>query len=530
MSFGRLEGASRIRRALTVSAFVAGFVTAGWLILSARPAQADLKLNPLFTPNMVLQRDRLIPVWGSADAGETVTVSLGKTQATATADAAGHWEALLLPQQATTGLTLTVTGKNTVVLPNVAVGDVWVCSGQSNMEFPVARSKGAAADIAAAKFPQIRLFTVARNAMGEPQTEVKGHWDVCTPETVKGFSAVGFFFGRELHQKLGIPIGLIHSSWGGTPAEAWTSRAALEASPDLSPIVTRWDKIVADFPAALEKYQKEALVKWQADADKAKAAGQPEPRKPAEPTSPYSANRAANLFNGMIAPLIPFGIKGVIWYQGESNTGNPEQYRTLFPTMIRDWRSRWGQDVFPFYWVQLANYQGVQKEPVEPGGWPMLREAQTRTLPLPQTGMALAIDLADADNPGDIHPKNKQDVGKRLALVALAKTYGGTNPYSGPVFDTMEVTGGKARLTFKMTDGGLKARGEKLTGFAISGADGVWKWADASIDGSSVVLSSTEVAVPVAVRYDWANNPIGNLYNGAGLPAVPFRTDVDSPR
>ena len=491
-------------------------------------ARADVKLPAIFSDNMVLQRDKSVAVWGTADAREAVTVKLGENNiARAVADEGGKWSVNLAPQATATGLQLSVTGKNAIVFQNVALGDVWIASGQSNMEWPLSLTTNADAEIAAANFPAIRLFTVTKNAIPTPQSDLKGKWEACTPASAKEFSAVAYFFGRELHQKLDVPIGLIDSTWGGTPAESWTSREALENTPLLQPILANNDRGLSEYPAQLEKYQKETLPAWEAAVALAKTEGKPAPNRPGAPAGPNNPYRATTLYNGMIAPLIPFGIRGAIWYQGESNAGRAVEYRTLFPTMISDWRARFGQGDFPFYWVQLANFQAPQKNPVEPNGWPMLREAQDLTLRLPRTGTALAIDLADKDNPGDIHPRNKKDVGQRLALVALNREYNRKTVDSGPVFDGLSVAGNKARISFQNA-AEMKANGEKLLGFAISGADGVWKWADATIEGEQIVLSNPEVLAPVAVRYNWAINPIGNLYNGAGLPARPFRTDVDA--
>jgi sialate O-acetylesterase len=430
-----------------------------------------------------------------------------------------------------------VTGKNALVLNNVALGEVWLCSGQSNMVFIMSRLKNADAEVNAVNNSDLRFFTVAPTSKLEPQTEVPGRWEISNPTAAKNFSSVAYYFGRDLQQKLGVPVGLINSAWGGTVAEAWTSREALEAVPELKSIVAETERRKASYPAEVEKYNNEYLPEWQAQADAAKAEGKPIPAKRGPSIPPTDKNRSSNLFNGMIAPVIPYGIKGVIWYQGESNSSRATQYRTLFPTLIRDWRSRFEQGDFPFYWVQLANYRAVQSQPVEmvnasgignKEDWPMLREAQALTLSLPNTGMATAIDLADADNPGDIHPHNKQDVGKRLAMIALAKDYGQKQAFEGPTFVSMSLEGGKARLKFKATEGGLKVRGEKLTGFAIKGEGSDWKWADAIIEGDSVVVWNAEVTVPVAVRYSWATNPIGNLVNGVALPALPFRTDTAS--
>ncbi|RYG68051.1 sialate O-acetylesterase [bacterium] len=501
-------------------------------------AQADVKLPSLFSSNMVLQRDKAVPVWGTADPGESVTVKLGTSAPVqTTADANGKWKVMLVAQPVARAVTMSVTGKNALVLDNVAVGEVWVCSGQSNMGFSMGRLRNPEQELQAATNPDLHLFNAVRTAELTPQDDIKGSWATSDPQSAKDFSAVAFFFGNELQRKLGVPVGLIHSSWGGTPAEAWTSREALAAVPELKQRLDESDQRKANYPAALEKYEKETLPAWQTAVDEAKAAGKAAPGKPGAPVKPTDQNHATNLFNGMIAPLIPYGIKGAIWYQGESNSPRPIQYRTLFPTLIRDWRSRFGQGDFPFYWVQLANYQAVQTQPAEPrgsntpggrNGWPLLREAQALTLSLPNTGMATAIDLADADNPGDIHPHNKQEVGKRLALVALGKDYGQQQPFEGPMFVSMSLEGAKARLKFKGISGGLKSRGEKLQGFAVKSEGGEWAWADATIEGDTVVVSSAGGTVPVAVRYAWASNPIGNLANGAGLPAIPFRTDTTS--
>jgi len=500
-------------------------------------ARADVRPAPLFTDNLVLQRSRPIPIWGIADPGEQVTVTLGDSTASMVADSDGKWMVTLPARKAGTGLSLTMTGKNKIILNNIAVGEVWVCSGQSNMEWPVEKARNADADIAGATTPDIRLLTVNKTTSMEPRRDARvlgGSWEVCSPTTVRQFSAVGYFFGRELHRTLGVPIGLIDSSWGGTPAEAWTSRPALEASPVLRPLLPEWEARIAAYPAAQSVYDSKTLPEWELAVEKAKAENKPLPRKPTPPDSPNSPNRPALLYNGMIAPLMPYAIKGVIWYQGESNTDPSEraiQYRTLFPAMIQDWRKNWKQGDFPFLFVQLANWLPVQTKPVEYDAWAMLREAQANTLSLPRTGMATAIDLADEDHPNDIHPKNKQDVGLRLALVALATEYGKKVTYSGPVFERIEIKKNQARLRFRYTDGGLKTRNaEPLRGFAIAGADGIWKWADAVIEGNTVTLSSAEVPAPTAVRYDWARNPIGNLTNGVGLPAFPFRTDIQSVR
>lgn len=457
---------------------------AGYCLLAGPHVAAEVWVPSVIGDNMVLQQGVKVPVWGKATPEEGVAVTLAEQSASAVADEAGQWTVQLGPFEAGGPHKMTITGKNTLTFSNILVGEVWVCSGQSNMQWAVAVSKDAEQEIAAADYPSIRLFQAERNPADQPRDNVNGRWVACSPETVPGFSAVGYFFGRQLHRELEVPIGLINSSWGGTAAEWWTSRPALETDPELRPILER--------------------------ADKAEAQGSAEAHR-----------RPGALYNGMIAPLIPFAIRGVIWYQGESNAGRGYQYRKLFPIMIRDWRTNWGQGDFPFLFVQLGNYQQTPEQPGE-SAWAELREAQLMTLSLPNTGMATTIDIGEAD---DIHPKNKQDVGKRLALAALNIAYDRDVVYSGPIYESMEIEEDTIRLHFKHVGGGLVAKGGDLKGFAIAGADRKFVWADAEIDGDTVVVRSDQVKEPVAVRYAWADNPECNLYNEAGLPASPFRTD-----
>ncbi len=494
------------------------------LVLSATgliPCSADVKTPAVFSDHMVLQAGRLVPVWGKADPGETVTVSIAGTTVKTKADENGRWKVSVGPLKAPGPYELTVRGKNTLKFTDVLAGEVWVCSGQSNMQWPVARAMNAQAEIAKAHFPNIRLFTVKRAVAQKPLEDTEGMWVRCTPETVAGFSAVGYFFGRELHKALGVPVGLIHSSWGGTPAEAWTSRETLEAFPEFTPILERWKRRVENYPKDLERYE-QAVARWKKAAARAKAAGKKPPRRPRKPTEPTRhPHWPSGLYNGMIAPIIPYGIAGVIWYQGESNASRAYQYRSLFSTMIHDWRQHWRQGDFPFLFVQLANFMAVEPQPTE-SAWAELREAQTMALALPRTGMAVAIDIGEAK---DIHPKNKQEVGRRLALAAQAIAYGRDITYSGPLYQWSSIEGNKVRLYFKHTDGGLVCKGKELKGFAVAGPDRRFVWAEAKIEGDTVVVWSKEVPEPAAVRYAWANNPVCNLYNKAGLPASPFRTD-----
>ncbi|MCX7598833.1 MAG: sialate O-acetylesterase [Armatimonadetes bacterium] len=469
---------------LCVAAWTAALTLAG-LMLSAASCSASVKLPALVGDNMVLQRDAKLRIWGTADPGEEIAVAFcGQEKATA-ADKRGRWHVTLGPFPAGGPFEMTITGRNTITLRNILVGEVWVCSGQSNMEWPVAASLNAEQEIAAANWPQIRLFTVHKAISTFALDDCMGAWVPCSPATIGGFSAVGYFFGRELHKALGVPVGLINSSWGGTVAEAWTPEFALRADPEF-----------------------QGILEWRA---KAIAEGK------------VDQNTPTVLYNAMIEPLTDFAVRGAIWYQGESNAGNPKGYRRLLPAMIAAWRQAWRDDRLAFLIVQLANFMAVQSTPVEEG-WAAIREVQWEIAEtVPYCGMASAIDIGQAD---DIHPRNKQDVGRRLALCALARVYGRNVEYSGPTFKSMTVRNGKAVLSFTHTTGGLVVRGEELKGFAIRGEGSDWVWAKARVEGDKVVLWADGVAKPSAVRYGWANNPIGNLYNGAGLPANPFRTDA----
>lgn len=642
---------------------IASFTIALALLAGPKADEGRPFLHQLFTDHVVLQRDQPIPVWGWTEPGQRIKVALGGQTVETTADARGKWMAKLGPYPAGGPHVLAVSGPKSVEIKDILVGDVWICSGQSNMEWPLAAADNPEKEIAAANYPRIRLFTVPKKIAIQPTSTVDAAWQVCTPETAAGFSAVGYFFGRELNRELNVPIGLINSSWGGTVAEAWVSAGALDAMPDFKDAVAQIRAEVADEGKPPVKFD-EAMMAWWKKNDPG-SNEQPSWADPkynatawmtmklpghwegmglpgfdglvwfrkeltlpeswagkeltlslgpiddrdttfvngvevghmndwnarriykvpagqfnagrnviavrvldtagnggfagvesdmkltiagdekAEPislagnwliqdstplgrlTSPpepldSNPNRVTVLYNGMIAPLKPFPIKGAIWYQGESNAGRAAQYRKLLPTMIRDWRTAFEVGDFPFTIVQLANFMAVNKEPVD-SAWAQLREAQfLTTKALPNVGIALAIDIGDA---ADIHPRNKQEVGRRLALNALA-AQGKEVEYSGPVFKGKEAKGNAITLTFDHLGGGLVAKGGiKLDGFAIAGEDGHYMWADAAIEGNTVVVSSPKVEKPVNVRYAWADNPVCNLYNKAGLPAVPFRTD-----
>ena len=498
-----------------------------FLVALANVATADVKLPSLFSDHMVLQRQTTIPVWGWADPGEKVSVALGDQQQTATADADGKWSVTLAACEGAGPLTLVAKGKNTVQVADILVGEVWLCSGQSNMAMSVASSASFPDEKAAADHPQIRMFTVNRATAETPQPQCKGSWQVCSPDTVGGFSAAAYFFGRELHQQLKVPVGLINSSWGGTPVQAWTCLAAQQALPELRPMLDSWDQQIKNYDpeAAKTRYEK-LLAAWKEQAQKAKQSGKEQPRRPQPPVDPReSPHRPASLYNGMIEPLAPFALRGAIWYQGESNAGGPTAnlYGLQLSTMIRTWRQRWGQGDFPFEWVQLPNFRAPQQAPVETSGWVIVQEQMRKTLCEPNTGMAITIDVGEAN---DIHPKNKQAVGKRLALWALGTTYGQELVYSGPLYKSMSAQDGKIAIKFEHAGKGLKAAGDKLKGFAIAGADRKFVFAEAQVAGpDTIVVSSGEIAQPAAVRYAWASNPDANLVNSAGLPASPFRTD-----
>jgi len=650
----------------TVGSRVAVWIAVASLcVCVARTAGQEQRplLHPLFTDNAVLQRDVPLRVWGWTAPGAAVKVGLAGKETTAKAKADGRWMATLgaLPAGGPHALTVSADGTEATA-GNILLGDVWICSGQSNMQWGMWGVDNSAEEIANAAYPRIRLFTVPNVTALEPKELVRSQWHECAPDTVRAFSAVGYFFGRHLHKELDVPIGLVNSSWGGTIAEAWVSGDALTANmpdfvqavadvranakairegtyefdkemaawwarndpgsaaepvwadpafaasdwqsmalpsnweqaglPDFDGLV--WFRKEIDLPAAwagkdavlhlgpiddrdttfVNGAQVGELNRWTdprnykipggvleagrniiavrvldtgggggfhgkpedmrietTGADPISLAGEWRYCKstPLAETTPApqrmdnSPNVASVLYNAMIAPLVPCAIKGAIWYQGESNAGRAEQYARLLPTLIRDWRARFEVGDFPFLVVQLANFMAVDTEPRN-DAWPQLREAQfLATRAVPNAELALAIDIGVAN---DIHPKNKQDVGLRLALAALGTTYAKDIEYSGPVYTTMKVEDGKVRVSFDHLGGGLVAKGEDgVKGFAIAGEDGAFVWADARIDGDTVLVWADGVEAPAAVRYAWSNNPVCNLYNKAGLPAVPFRTD-----
>ena len=443
-------------------------------------ARAEVKLPKIISDHMVLQKGMALPIWGWADPGEEVAVALGGKRAVVKADEKGKWAVKLgAPKVGGPYELVVATANSTITVKDILVGEVWVASGQSNMQWSVGASANPQQEIAAANYPKIRLFTVNRKVSDKPLDDCFGSWSECNPTSVRGFSAAAYFFGRYLHKELDVPVGMINTSWGGTICEAWTSHEGLLGEKDFEPILQRAAKF-----------------------------------------NPNNPNQASVLYNAMIHPLVPFGIRGAIWYQGESNAGRAAQYKKLFPAMIRDWRKVWDEGDFPFLFVQLAPYRYGGADPRNLAEtW----EAQLQTLSLPATGMAVTTDIG---NIRDIHPKNKQDVGKRLALWALANTYGKKDlVYSGPLYDSAKVEGDKIRVKLNHTGGGLVAKGGDLTHFTIAGEDEKFVDAKAVIDGNTVVVSSDQVKKPVAVRFGWTDTAEPNLFNKEGLPASPFRTD-----
>jgi sialate O-acetylesterase len=492
-------------------------------------AHADVRLSRLFSDHMVLQRDKPVPIWGWADAGEEITVEFAGQSVRASAGADGAWKATLQPLQASAEpRILTAKGKNAVQVADVLVGEVWICSGQSNMGMTVGGSLDADLEaLTAARLSQLRLLTLSTPGTQESIKEPDQDWKTCTPDNIKAFSAVGFFFGRQLHDTLGIPVGLINNSWGGSACEAWIRRDLLEKSDLYQPLLARWQQIEKDFDYEKVKADhRKAVEDWKKKVEEAKAQGKPAPAPPRGPQNQLTGQgRPANLYHGRLKPLLGMAMRGVVWYQGETNAGRAYQYREMFPLMIRNWRDDWNQGEFPFYWAQLADFKAETKEPGDEP-WAELREAQTMTLAkLPNTGQAVITDLGEAN---DIHPRRKMEVGRRLARLALAKDYGIKIECESPQFSAMEKKDGKVIVSFKNAgQGGLKALdvGE-IRGFAIAGEDRKWKWAQAKIAGpDKIEVSSPDVPAPVAVRYAWADNPVCNLFSRAGLPVTPFRTD-----
>ena len=501
----------------------------------AHATLAELQLAHLFSDGMVLQREQPVPVWGWADPGVEVTVTFGGQELTTTVGEDGKFMVYLKDMQASADpqVLKVLSGGEEIEVRNVLVGEVWLCSGQSNMQWPVKNAKDFGEEQPAAKYPNIRMFLVDLVTANEPQKDCTGSWNVCSPENVGEFSATAYFFGREIHKELGVPVGLIRSCWGGTRIEAWSPMESLKQFPAVMQYKEQQDKGAAAFDEAVEvkRFEKQ-MQQWKLQVQKAKSNGGKPPRRPKQKINPHqSQNYPANLYNAMIHPLVPYGIRGTIWYQGEANADTVDgavAYSGLLENMVTQWRKDWGID-FPFYAVQLPNFKSAVDAPVQDSGWAFIRESFLKfSREVANAGMAVGIDVGEADN---IHPKNKQPIGYRLARQALVKTYGKDGVPGGPVYRSMKKDGNKIIIQFDNVGSGLVEQGgNPLKTFAIAGADRKFVAAPAAIVDDTVIVSSEQVPDPVAVRYAWSNNPEGcNLFNKEGFPASPFRTDDWSP-
>lgn len=515
--------------------------TSGMLaaLVLASTAGAEWRIPRVFSDNMVLQRDQPTPVWGWADPSESVTVTMGGQSKTAKAGPDGQWQVRLEPMQAqSTPRTLAIAGTDAAhqsSFTNVLVGDVWLCSGQSNMEWGMGAIDNTKEVLPTVTNGLIRLLSVKAPQSGDAVTDVPNGWTACDTQTIASFSAVGYFFGRTLQQETGVPIGLINNAWGGTAIEKWIPAQSLAAFPELEQTRQDYDKRFTEFSSKLAK-SIDPVAQWVEKAREAAAKGERLPAPPDLPAHP-AIGGLSGIFNGRVAPLIPFGIKGAIWYQGESNGTDDDVYYHKMRALIGSWRQAWGQGDFPFYFVQLANFQAATQDAAGGNGWAKIRMAQLKSLQIPKTGMAVTIDIGAAN---DIHPRNKEDVGYRLALWALRNDYGRSDlTCSGPLYKGVTVEGDKLRVAFDFAANGLmvgaksghgpatEVKDGKLQRFAVAGTNAVWHWADTVIDGPTVLVSSTNVPAPVAVRYAYSMNPEGaNLYNREGLPASPFRSDT----
>ena len=495
---------------------------------------AGIKLASPFADHMVLQRDMKVPIWGTAEPGEKINVSFNNQKISAIADANGNWKANLAKLSAGGPFVLIAKGTSSVTLVDIYVGEVWLCSGQSNMDMTVAREDrywcgvvNEKEEVANANYPTIRVFDVDFTPNADPQKDVKGIWEIVSPTTVGHLSAAAYFFARDLQAKLKVPIGLITSAYGASTAEAWIGKEALKANLKLSYLLDTFQAKLTRYlsdTAAISKY-KVAREKYKVAVDQAKAEGKNPSRGPRNPDPVMDQHNPAVLWNGMVAGLVPYAIRGALWYQGESNGPTANIYRDIMATLIEDWRRQWHHGNFPFIFVQLANHEKRINDPIKNDAMVTVRDQQLQNLSIANTAMVVAIDNADPTDYGNIHPKNKQEIGKRLALAAEGLAYGEKIVYSGPLYDKMAIEGNKVRLHFKNVGTGLMAKGDSIAGFAIAGSDKKFVHADAIIDGNTIVVSAPGILSPAAVRYGWAKNPPVNLYNKEGLPTSPFKTD-----
>ena len=499
--------------------------------------QAEVKLPAIFCDHMVLQHNTAVPVWGTADPGEKVDVQIAKLSKTVITGKDGRWMIRLNKIVAGGPYALSVSGTNRIVINDVYAGEVWICSGQSNMDMTVAKEDrywcgvvNEEAEVANANYPLIRVFDIDYTPSAIPRMDVVGKWEIVSPTTIGHLSAVAYFFARDVQKKIKMPIGLITTAYGASTAEAWTREEALLEDAVCKPLVDSFKNKLARYQvdsSAKIKYRKDE-EKWKADAAVAKAEGKNIPRAPRNPDPERDQHNAAVLWNGMVKPMVPYAIRGALWYQGESNSPTASIYRHIMEILITDWRQQWNQGNFPFLYVQLANIgKTYDSIPAAGGSEAIKREAQFQNLSIPNTAMAVAIDNADPTDMNNVHPKNKQEIGRRLALAALATVYDEKIVYSGPQYEKMKVEGSNIRLYFKHTGSGLQAKDGVLKGFAMAGEDKKFVWATAIIEGNTVLISAVGITNPIAVRYGWGNNPPTSLYNKEGLPATPFRTDPE---
>lgn len=485
--------------------------------LSLLSLQAEVKVANIFGDKMVLQRNQHNPVWGTADAGEKISITIAGNVYSTIADQEGKWRVRLAPMKAGGPYTMTVEGKNKITLKDILVGEVWICTGQSNMQWSVENSNHAELELLSADYPEIRLISLPLVGNPEPQSEIQDtSWYACTPETLPKFSAPGYFFGRRLHQVLGVPVGLINASWGASSLATWIPREAIEQNYRHKEFLEDWDWRITQFTdQMLADYTREYKA-WE-------EAGKPGQKMRPPRDIRIAQNRPANGYNGVIHPVIGYGIRGSIWCQGEGNLGRGHQYSELFPILINSWRVRWQQGDFPFYWIQIASMKEPDKEP-GPSSWAELREGMSKTLSLPNTGEVVSMDVGEGN---DIHYRNKQEMGNRLARLALDKTYGYDIEGESPRNQSMEIKGDKIIITFKNIDKGLYSfDSNMIKGFALAGADRKFVWAKAEIiSKDKVEVSSEKIKNPVAVRYAWSDMPVCNLYDRNSLPVACFRTD-----
>jgi len=499
-----------------------------YLFLMGLPLGAHVTVPSLFTDHMVLQRQMKIPVWGTGDPGEKIAVTLNGQSAEATADSTGNWKVSLPPMEAGGPYTMTVKGSDSLTIDDVLIGEVWLFSGQSNMELMTKGVHNYLQELPAANFPQIRLFMSPRSVKEQPVNNVAGAWAPCTPKSVADFSAVAYFTGRELFQKLNVPIGLVQATYSGSVIEAWMSHEMLQSDPDFKPLQDRWLKTLADYPQAKIAYDAR-LQAWQEATVQAKAANIPLPLQPRPPSGPGSPLAPCGLYNGELYPLAPFALRGFVWYQGEGNAPTAFLYRKELATLIRGWRELWGEGDIPFIVVQLPSGQPIA-DLSKSANWAEMRESQAMALDLPKTGLVVTIDLGDAAHHEQIHPNNKQDVGHRVALQAEKLVYGMDVVASGPVLRAATVTGNSINVAFDSAEGLKTKDGGPVAGFEIAGDDKKYVPATAVITGDGVMVHADTVPNPKTTRYDWSDFPDGNLFNAADLPMRPFRTDDLPPK